>query len=146
MPLYDLSAARCCTSHCVLTKPTSLSTCAGLLGIPPAPNNGTRGALYNILTRSQASQLPPTQAYPPTTPTLSPSSIDRCPFPTNGSTFISRTSCDECVCSVPSHGVGCEGVSNTSVVSADRALDISDVTGKLSLCYLMGVNILCCLS
>ncbi|XP_064385696.1 venom phosphodiesterase 2-like [Halichondria panicea] len=103
----------------------------GLLGIPPAPNNGTRGALYDFLTPSQASQLPPTQAYPPTTPALHPWSIDKCLFPTNESTFISRTSCEECVCSIPGDGVGCEGVNNRSVVSADRALDISDATAAI---------------
>ena len=103
--------------------------------MPPAPNNGTRGALYDFLTPSQASQLPPTQAYPPTTPALHPWSIDKCLFPTNESTFISRTSCEECVWSIPGDGVGCEGVNNRSIVSADRALDISDATGKSSLIF-----------
>ena len=70
-----------------------------LLGITPAENNGTLGALYHLLKADVAAKLP----QPPATRTPGGGDSSRgveqsCPFPQDEQEFVDRSVCEECVC------------------------------------------------
>ena len=79
-----------------------------LLNITAAPNNGTYGALHSFLNNSVTQTLPP-----PTTPGGSPGIDDTCPFPEDYEVFLSRSVCEDCVCSD-----GCV-VNHTSILASN---------------------------
>ncbi|XP_019615525.1 PREDICTED: venom phosphodiesterase 2-like [Branchiostoma belcheri] len=82
---------------------------ADLVGVTPAPNNGTRGSLNHILR-----QPPPVPSEPPPAPAGS------CPFPTD---YAAASQNQDCT-SAP--GSSCTGFANSATVEDfDRELDLT---------------------
>ena len=94
--------------------------CPGLLGITPSSNNGTFGSLYHMISPSFLSSLPLSSALRGAS-----GSRDSCYFPTDDSTYSSRSFCDECVCRGQ-----CADVSNTIINASNLLLNLNSDQGK----------------
>ncbi len=94
-----------CVCVCVCVCGVCVCVCLDLLNITAAENNGSYGALHDLLDPTFAAKLRPSQSLRP-----EPGHLGQCPFPQDEEELRKRSICDDCVCRIDHCNVSDEDI------------------------------------